>query len=491
MPSRSRRPLPSPRTTLAAPLAALLLAVSGCTGEGVPTGTPGTHGLRDSLFPKLGNGGYDVTHYAIDLDYDPAAHRLKGTATLTAKATQGLSAFNLDLAGLKVDSATVGGEKAAARQAGTELTLRPKRDLREGETFTAVVRYSGTPQVVTDVDKAREGWLRSADGELSVAVGQPAGSMAWFPGNNHPSDKATYDIKVTVPEGQKAISNGELRSPPVTSNGRTTFDWQTREPMASYLAMVAVGDFAVWESKATAEFEADGKTPRRTVPVYAAAERSVDAGSLELRKQIPDLMDWAVTYFGPYPFGSIGSVVVPEQDIGYALESQTKPVYSGVTGNDGSLEDAQLHEIAHQWFGNSVTPRSWKDIWLNEGFATYAEWLYEEDEIEGGDTVQESFEAAFAVDANWEFPPASPPGPSKVTDAPVYEGAAMVLHKIRQAVGDDTFFEILEEWPAKYRGKNASTADFTAFVEEKTDADLSAVWDVWLYGGERPATPNV
>ncbi|MFJ2739314.1 M1 family metallopeptidase [Streptomyces sp. NPDC087440] len=490
MPSRSRRPLRArPRTRTATAALLLAAALSGCTGEGVPTGTPGAHGLRDPLFPKLGNGGYDVAHYALDLDYTPATNRLQGTATITARATQELSAFNLDLAGLTVDSATVEGEQAAARQAGTELTLRPRRDLRKGETFTAVVRYSGTPREIKDVDGAREGWLRPKDKKLSVAVGQPVGSMAWFPSNNHPSDKATYDIKVTVPQGQTAISNGELRTPPRTQNGRTTFDWQMREPMAGYLAMVAVGDFAVWESRATAELADDEETVLRTVPVYAAAERSVDASSLALRKEIPRMMDWAVTYFGPYPFDSIGSVVTRGQgDIEYALEAQTKPVYAGITGNGGALDDAQLHEIAHQWFGNSVSPKGWKDMWLNEGFATYAEWLWEEDE--GGDTAQESFEAAFEADANWKFPPASPPGPGYVSKEPVYGGGAMVLHKIRQAVGNDTFFEILQEWPAELRGGNAKTADFTAFVEKKTDADLSAVWDVWLYGGERPATPN-
>jgi aminopeptidase N len=472
--------------------AALVLALAGtsCTGPGNVTGSPGAHGLRDPLFPKLGNGGYDVSHYALDLDYDPAAHHLKGTAEITARATQGLSAFNLDLAGLTADSATVEGEKAAVNQAGSELTLRPARDLRKGETFRAVVRYSGTPPLITNSDKAREGWLRSKDGKLSVAVGQPTGSMAWFPGNNHPSDKATYDIKVTVPEGQTAISNGELENPPRTANGRTTFDWQMREPMASYLAMLSIGRFKVWEAKATAEFEEDGRTPKRTVPVYAAAEESVDAKSLELRKQIPDLMDWAVTYFGPYPFDSIGSVVTRgREDVGYALESQTKPVYAGVTeGWGASLEEAQLHEIAHQWFGNSVSPKSWRDMWLNESFATYAEWMWEEDNE--GDTAQQQFEEAFKADDNWKFPPATPPAPRDVSEAPVYYGGAMVLHKIRQAIGDDAFFELLEDWPADHRGKNASTADFTAYVEKRTKADLSAVWDTWLYGGEKPATPN-
>ncbi|MFI5806519.1 M1 family metallopeptidase [Streptomyces sp. NPDC051561] len=472
--------------------AALVLALAGtsCTTDGTPNGfgTPGAHGLRDPLFPKLGNGGYDVSHYALDLDYDPAAHRLKGTAEITAKATQDLSAFSLDLSRLTVDGATVQGEQAAASQAGTELTLRPRKDLRKGETFRTVVRYSGEPGRLTNADTDQEGWLRSEDAKVSVAVGQPTGSMAWFPGNNHPSDKATYDIKITVPEGQTAVSNGELKTPPRTRNGRTTFDWQTREPMASYLAMLAVSDFKVWRSEAVAELADDEETPVRKVPVYAAAEASMDAPSLQLRQRIPEMMEWAVLNFGPYPYDSIGSVVLRKGDVGYALESQTKPVYSGITGGGNSLEDAQLHEIAHQWFGNSVSPKSWRDMWLNESFATYAEWLWDEDH--GGASAQEQFEEAFEDDRNWAFPPAAPPGPANISDHPVYGRGAMVLHKIRQAVGDEPFLEIIQGWAADHRHSNASTADFTAYVDERTDKDLSDVWESWLYGDDQPSTPE-
>ncbi|MGW7413157.1 M1 family metallopeptidase [Streptomyces sp. NPDC054863] len=486
MPSRSPRPALSAATALLGGVAA-----SGCTsdGPGSDGGTPGAHGLRDPLFPKLGNGGYDVSHYALDLDYDPASHRLKGTAEITARATQNLSAFSLDLSKLQVDSATVEGEKAAANQAGTELTLRPKRDLHKGETFKTVIRYSGEPQRIINSDSDQEGWLRSEDGKVSVAVGQPTGSMAWFPGNHHPSDKATYDIRVTVPKDQKAISNGELRTPPRTVGERTTYDWQMREPMASYLAMLAVGKFKVWESEAPAKLAADQVTAERTVPVYAAAEESVDAASAQLRAQIPDLMDWCVTNFGPYPFGSIGSVVLRNaEDVGYALESQGKPVYAGVTGGGNSLESAQLHEIAHQWFGNSVTPKNWRDMWLSEGFATYAEWMWEEDQE--GSTAQEFFDEAFKDEDNWAFPPAGPPDASRISDDPVYLRGAMVIHKIRQAVGDEAFLEIIQGWAATHRHGNASTADFTAYVDAQTQADLSEIWKVWLHGDGKPATPN-
>ncbi|MGW1289376.1 M1 family peptidase, partial [Streptomyces sp. NPDC002586] len=229
--SRSVRLVPP-----AAALFALALTTTAC-GGGVH-GTPGGSGVRDPYFPKAGNGGYDVDHYDLALDYTPAGRRLTGTAVITARATQDLSAFNLDLAGLQVDSVTVEGRKALFARAGQELTVRPHDDLSKGETFRTTVRYSGTPRTLTDPDGSKEGWLPTADGGLGL--GEPVGSMAWFPGNHHPSDKATYDITVTVPKGLQAVSNGELADQS-TKGGRTSFHWHTAQPMAGYLATVAVG----------------------------------------------------------------------------------------------------------------------------------------------------------------------------------------------------------------------------------------------------------
>lgn len=186
--------------------------------------------------------------------------------------------------------------------------------------------------------------------------------------------------------------------------------------------------------------------------------------------------------FGPYPFSSAGVIVVPKGDLGYALETQTKPVIPV-----DELPDSLVHEIAHQWFGNSVTPKSWKDMWLNEGFAVYAEWIWHEDF--DATPAQTSFDAAFADDKNWAFPPADPPSGAKVSDEPVYGRGAMVLHKIRQAVGEDAFFEIVEGWATEHRHSNASTADFTAYVEKKSGKDLTELWDTWLYGKDKPDTP--
>lgn len=236
-------------------------------------GRPGASGVRDPYFPKMGNGGYDVTHYALTLAYDPRGKRLNGTAEITARATQNLSAFHLDLKGLDVAGVTVEGKGARWNRAGQELTVRPHTDLDKGETFRATVRYSGAPETLTDPDGSEEGWLRTADGAL--ALGEPTGSMAWFPGNHHPSDKATYDIVITVPKGLEAVSNGELKSRTTTADGRTTFTWHSAEPMASYVATLAIGKYDVTRS-----------TTKNGLPVYVAVDPTQTAAAKKGRRPV-------------------------------------------------------------------------------------------------------------------------------------------------------------------------------------------------------------
>ncbi|WP_175437054.1 M1 family metallopeptidase [Streptomyces hawaiiensis] len=468
--ARSVRLVP---TLPAATLLVAALVLTGC-GGGVH-GTPGGSGVRDPYFPKAGNGGYDVTHYGLRLAYDPDAHHLTGTATLTARAAKDLSAFNLDLLGMEVEKVTVGGESARWNRAGQELTVRPHGDIDRDETFRVTVRYSGAPETVTDPDGSQEGWLRTTDGVL--ALGEPTGAMAWFPGNHHPSDKAAYDLTVTVPQGLRAVSNGELRSER-TARGRTTFVWHSGEPMASYLATLAIGRFDISRSRA-------GDGP----PVYTAVDPAEAAASRAVLGRIPEVLRWAERRFGPYPFSTAGAIVDRAPDVGYALETQSRPVFPGAPGIT-----LLVHEFAHQWYGDSVTPKSWRDMWLNEGFATYAEWLWEEDH--GGDSAQETFDALYsgeyfdteaAGQEIWEFPPADPPSAARISDPPVYWRGAMALQKVRQAVGDDRFFSMLRGWAAEYRYGNADTADFTAYVEQQAPGeDFEGIWEDWLYGEGKP-----
>ncbi|MFE2560069.1 M1 family metallopeptidase [Streptomyces sp. NPDC059352] len=465
------------RTAAAAGLLALALLAGGCTEaiSGV-RGAPGAAGLRDPYFPKLGNGGYDVRHYALSLAYDPGTGRLDGTVEITARATQDLSAFNLDLAGLSVGGATVDGARAAYNRAGNELTLRPREEIRDGAEFRATVTYSGVPEPITDADGSVEGWLRTDGG--AVAVGEPEGSMTWFPGNHHPSDKAAYDISLTVPAGLEALSNGVRTERRTEGDGRVTTVWHAAEPMASYLATVAVGRYETATETAVVPAAVPG-----ALPVLTAAEPPVAADSAALRGEIPDLLARQVERFGPYPFSSAGAIVTVDGTLGYALETQTRPVFPAASFDRTTL----VHELAHQWFGNSVTPETWRDLWLNEGFATYAEWLYAE-EYEHV-PARTRFERAFAQEANWAFPPAAPPAAENLFDPPVYQRGAMVLHKLRETVGERTFGEILRGWPAKYRHANASTDDFTAYAESVAGKDLDGLWKVWLYGEGKPDRP--
>ncbi|WP_030663213.1 MULTISPECIES: M1 family metallopeptidase [Streptomyces] len=461
---------------LAAPAVAALLAVTtACTG-GTVQGRPGASGLRDPYFPKAGNGGYQVEHYALDLDYDPADGVLHGRAVITARAEQGLSSFNLDLSGLRVEDVSVDGEGARFNRTGNELTVRPSDDLKKGQVFRTEVGYSGRPKALTDADGSKEGWIAGEDG--AVGVGEPVGSMTWFPGNHHPSDKASYDITITVPDGYEAVSNGELKSRTEVTGGRTRFAWHNPEPMASYLATAVVGPYKV----------TTGRTPSGVSLYNAVSPQEAAASERSLARQ-SEMLEWGSRRFGPYPFGTAGAVVLPAGTLDYALETQTKPVYPGAPGDEALV----LHELSHQWFGNSVSPKTWKDMWLNEGFATYAEWLWDEDH--GGPTAQAHFDALLtgdtdvdeAADSDWAaFPPADPPGPQDISASPVYQRGAMVLHRIRQEVGDEKFFAMVRGWAADHRHGNASTADFTAYAQEKTGHDLKKVWDVWLYGKDRP-----
>ncbi|WP_328748372.1 M1 family metallopeptidase [Streptomyces sp. NBC_00285] len=470
------------RSVPLAPATALLLvgalALTACDG-GVH-GTPGGSGLRDPYFPKAGNGGYDVTHYDLDLAYDPDAPdttTLSGTATLTARATQDLSAFNLDLDGLDIRSVTVDGDKARWNRTGQELTVRPHDDLDEGRAFRVTVRYSGTPRTITDPDGSNEGWLPTKDG--AVALGEPTGSMAWFPGNHHPSDKASYDLTITVPEGLQAVSNGELTATS-TSGGRTTSTWHTAEPMASYLATLAIGDYDVRRYAIPGlGGTSDG------LPVYTAVDPTEAAASQKVLAQIPAVMKWAQAAFGPYPFASTGAIVDRVGDAGYALETQNRPFFPGAP-DTGTL----VHELAHQWFGDSVTPKTWQDMWLNEGFATYAEWMWTEDH--GGDSAQQTFDALYdhgddVYEDLWDFPPGKPSSAAHLSDSPVYQRGAMVLHKIRQTVGDKAFTAIVQGWAAAHRHGNADTDDFTTYVEQQAPGkDFTPIWDTWLYGDGKP-----
>ena len=318
--------------------AALLVGVTAAPAGAEPPGTVGAPGVGDSLFPLAGNGGIDVQDYNLRLAYDPGTRKLDGTATLRIVATQNLSRFDLDLREFTLGVVTVDGAPARIPRSGQELQITPQRLIRKGAAFTVVVPYSGVPKVVVDADGSSEGFVPTRDG--AVVVNEPQGSPGWYPANDTPRDKATYTVAMTVPNGLTAVGNGSLLSQ-TAAGGRTTFTWRERFPMAPYLTTITLGRFAV----------ATGRTGSG-IPTYVAVDPTQAAKAAPVLRQLPDMVGFLEDLYGRYPFETVGAIVDNAPDLGYALETQTKPVFDSAPD-----ELTLLHELSHQWYGDAVTLR--------------------------------------------------------------------------------------------------------------------------------------
>ncbi len=636
---------------------------------------PGAPGIGDPYFPLDGNGGYDVSHYDLALRYDPASDRLSGLATISARATQNLSRFNLDLTGLTVRSIVVDRRWASFSRDGQELTVRPRKGIRRGERFRVRVAYDGVPTTFED----GSGWIHTDDGAL--VVGQPDSATAWFPVNDHPLDKASYSFAITVPAGREAVANGELRDVS-TRRGWTTWEWEAKEPMASYLTTATSGEFDLrsyrrdgirfidavdpdlydesnprtgsryaFSQKANSAFKRFGRTidvpasggdltfwVRRdterdwdfffveahpvgsddwttladenghstqdtgftcfysafmehyqtatddgcepggttgtwhansgtsdgyeqwsvdlgpyagqqvevafsvtsdslwqlpgvfiddiTVPGGAGSTSFEDDGDAadgwhvlappddidnenewiiggaadappttgevvdaSLARQ-PEIVRFLEERFGRYPFSAAGAIVDDAEGLGFALENQTRPIYAKEFFNSTESGLAVVvHELAHQWFGDDLALAGWQHIWLNEGFASYAEWLWSEEE--GNGTAQEIFDELAAIPADDDFWTVviGDPGAENIFAGAVYDRGAMTLHALRTLIGDDEeFFDLLSDWARANRRGNVTTPQFIRFAERQTGLELDAFFEEWLFTGAKPAS---
>jgi aminopeptidase N len=432
----------------------------------------GATGAGDPFFPHAGNGGYDVGHYGLNLTYSPASRQLVGTATVTARTMVDLCSFDLDLRGFTVSSVTVNGRSAAyARRGQQELVVTPSRPLPRERAFVVVVRYAGQPRTVIDPDGSLDGWIFTRDG-VHVAS-EPQGSPSWYPCNDTPRDKATFDFRVRVPTGTTAVANGELRRRAATA-GWTSYDWHEGAPMATYLSTVTIGRFVVTR----------GRTPRG-VPFYDAVDPLELPTARPVLLRLPAIVDYYSSVFGAYPYRTTGAIVDHAPRVGYALETQTRPLFDR-TPSEGTL----AHELAHQWFGDSVTLRTWPQIWLHEGFAEWSAWLWSEHR--GGRTAQQFFARLYATPASnadvWLPPPGRPGKPANLFAGSVYDRGAMTLQALRVKIGDGAFFVLLRSWVAQHRHGNASIAQFRALAERISGRDLGDFFRVWLYRLGKPLT---
>ena len=497
MTHRLRRPARLLATAVLGPLVVLGLVASGAPVQGAPpslrapdpgsldtdcpvasddvVGGQGSSSGGDPYFPPDGNGGYDVRSYTIDLTYRPATDRLRGTTVVALTPRADLQRLNLDLV-LPVDSVRVGGTAAeVSRTSKHEIQVTPAEPLGAGETARVRVSYHGRPsRHVAETMSPDEDLYFHAPGE-TIAMGEPQNGAWWFPANETPADTATFDLTVRVPAGDQVVSNG-ARTSQSTAGRWTTRQWRTTTPITTYQAFFAAGDFQVHRGVT------DGR--RYTYAVSRRLGSGARAAAFTFLERTPRIVSWLEDHFGPYPYGSVGGVVTGLR-APYALETATRPVYPYV-GSGGTL--LAVHENAHQWFGDTVSLCRWKDVWLNEGFATYAEWLWaaDHDGLTVDEKLHEAYDARSGSDSWWHVLPGDP-GPDDMWGPQVYQRGAMTLAALRHRIGGADFETLLRQWVQEHAGGHGTGTEFRALAEEVSGQDLGSFFTAWLDTGAKPA----
>ncbi|UCC61777.1 MAG: M1 family peptidase [Anaerolineae bacterium] len=438
-----------------------------------PTPAPqvGGDSIGDPKTPRLGNTGYDVLQYTLALTIDPERETISGTATVNAVATlPNLSRLSLDYSGPEIRRLMVDAQETTYQRQGIKLYVDLPRLVAEGEAFTVVAAYGGHPQQVQSefLDFLPLG-MHFVDGMAFVAS-EPDGARSWFPCNDHPRDKALFRFEITVPRGYVVAANGQPR-PPIEGQTTTTFVWEDASPMATYLATVAVGRYQVIR-----------QTAPNGIPLRHYVSPDLLSDARKLLTRTGDMIVFLERYFGPYPFKSYGHVVVPMQ--GVSLETQTMTLIDAGVVAQG-IERLVIHELAHQWFGDSVSPANWADIWLNEGFATYASWLWEEARSPAKLVDNLDTEEARAWEAD-SGEPLADPSASNLFGFNSYIKGAWVLHMLRSEIGDEAFFRTLQIYHERFKHGVATTGDFRAVAEAVSGQDLEQFFSQWVYGQRIP-----
>lgn len=426
----------------------------------------------DPYLPANGNFGYRVSRYELDLEYKVAINRLNGSAIITAVTLAALRTFTLDLSdALSVTKVSVNGHRPNQfRTSGGKLHIALSNALPAGAAMTIVVRYGGTPRPVNSL------WGEVGFEELTEGVlvaGQPNGAASWFPCDDHPSAKASFRIRISTESPYYALANGELVSRRARA-GMTTWTYEQAEPTSTYLMTLQIGRYQ------------RHRMAKNGVEIHAVLpDRLRDNFDQDFADQ-PKMMKLFVKLFGPYPLATGYTVVVTDDDLEIPLEAQGISIFgANHCDGEGTAERLIAHELAHQWFGNSVTAKRWRHIWLHEGFACYAEWLWSEHS--GGPTTDEWATHYYRrLAESPEDLVLADPGPRDMFDDRVYKRGAMTLHALRRRIGDDNFFALLRDWTARYRHSTAVTDDFTGLASNYADESLRPLFSAWLYSEALP-----
>ncbi|ORB32011.1 M1 family metallopeptidase [Mycolicibacterium parafortuitum] len=426
----------------------------------------------DPYLPEAGNFGYRVSRYELELEYKVAINRLSGSASITAATLAELKTFSLDLsAALSVTKVTVNGKRPAQfRAAAGKLHITLPDRLPAGAAMTIAIRYGGTPRPV------RSQWGEVGFEELTegaLVAGQPNGASSWFPCDDHPAAKASFRVQIATESPYFALANGKLLSRRPRA-GMTTWVYEQPEPTSTYLMTLQIG---MYERHRMA---------KNGVEMFAVLpDRLRDDFDHDFGRQ-PQMMKLFTKLFGPYPLANGYTVVVTDDDLEIPLEAQGISIF-GANHCDGSRRAERLiaHELAHQWFGNSVTVQRWRHIWLHEGFACYAEWLWSEHC--GERTAQEwAQHYHHRLRHSPQDLVLADPGPRDMFDDRVYKRGALTLHTLRSHLGDTNFFALLKDWTTRYRHSSAVTDDFVGLASQYSDESLRSLWTAWLYEPEVP-----
>ncbi len=466
-----------------------MVLVAGCTAPAAAPQTPATQTpatqasidygrwqagrstpVADPVYPRHGNPAIDVLHYGLELTWAPDAKTLTGRATLRLRATADVTELRLDLSDdYRLGEVLLDGVKATgATLAGDKLTV-PGR-LRTDAHATLIVSYAGTPAPVRaptsrgDFDSV--GLTVTADGSLWT-MQEPFGAFTWYPANDQPSDKALYDMAITVPPGWSGVAGGT----PAGRDG-ATFRYTTTDPMATYLATLAVGRYA-----------SETATGPRGLPITYWFQPGTDDALMQVVREMPRYLAWLEAKFGPYPFPSAGVVIVPSQS---AMETQQMVTLGRIVGSRDYREGIVLHELAHHWFGDTVTTATWADLWLNEGWTMYAQYLFQNERDRVSDSAFERWARGQDATLRARFGPPGKADPADFARSNVYVCPALMLHEIRQKVGDDAFFALARGWVADNRNTARDRAAFIAYVNRQTGTDFTDFIDAWL---DSPTTP--